>query len=67
MSKDDIIRAVKQSPLNDTELTEIIAACTLVTVSNALIGAGMDLLAARAEEAMDIATENERGSHDSGS
>lgn len=45
MTKDEIIAAIMQTPLNEDDITEIMTACTKVTLSNALIGAGMDLIA----------------------
>ena len=45
MDKAGIIRAIRESPLTDAELTDIIAVCTMVTMANTFIGAGMDMMA----------------------
>lgn len=45
MTKEEIIAAIRQTPLDEDDITEIMTACTRVTLGNALIGAGMDLLA----------------------
>lgn len=45
MTRTEIVKAIVESPLDDEDLNQIIAVCTRVTMANALMGAGMDLLA----------------------
>lgn len=53
MDKHEIIRAIRETPLSDQDLTDIIAMCTMVTMGNALVGAGMDMLAGKLDVALE--------------
>ena len=44
-SKADIVRQIRESPLTDQDLLDIMSVTTSVMMGNALMGAGMDLLA----------------------
>lgn len=44
-SKADIIKQIRESPLTDQDLLDIMSVTTSVMMGNALMGAGMDLLA----------------------
>lgn len=51
MTRNEIIQVIHESALNDEDLAAIIAKCTQISIANALIGAGMDLLAEKVAEA----------------
>jgi hypothetical protein len=55
MHTKEIIQIIHESALNDEDLAAIIAKCTQNSIANALIGAGMDLLAEKVNEAADAA------------
>ena len=59
-TKAEIVAIIRASPLSDDDIADIISACTVITISNVLIGAGMDLLAKATVEAMDEAADTMR-------
>ena len=59
-TKSEIVDIIRASPLSDDDIADIISACTVITISNVLIGAGMDLLAKGTVEAMDAAADSMR-------
>lgn len=55
-TRDEIIDLIRNSPLTDEDLRWIMQHCVQITMGNALMGAGMDLLA---ESVRDVSTTGE--------
>lgn len=53
-SAKDIKEIIHESPLNDEELGDIIALCTTMIIGNAMMAAGLDMVAERLNNAAEV-------------